>query len=72
MQVAPGSKGVSDSNVDLWGAEKPVSNAQACSICQLDMDTGQCLESPVNNNNQIFQSNVSKGYCGDLVNDLSR
>ena len=38
MQVAPGSKGVSDGDVDLWGAKKPISNAQACSICQLDMD----------------------------------
>ena len=56
MQVAPGSKGVSDGDVDLWGAKKPISNAQACSICQLDMDIVQSLESPVNINNQIDQS----------------
>ena len=43
MQVAPGSKGVSDSNVDLWGAKKLILNAQACSICQLDMDIVQSL-----------------------------
>ena len=56
MQVAPGSKGVSDSDVDLWGAKKPITNAQACSICQLDMDIVQSLESPININNQIVQS----------------
>ena len=41
MQVAPRSKGVSDSDVDLWGAEKLLSNAQACSFHQLDMDIVQ-------------------------------
>ena len=56
MQVTPGSKGVSHSDVDLWGAEKLISNAQACSICHLDMDIVQSLESPVNINNQIVQS----------------
>ena len=56
MQVAPGSKGVSDGDVNLWGAEKPISNAQACSIHQLDMDTVQSLEFPVNINNQLVQS----------------
>ena len=56
MQVAPGSKGVSDDDVDLWGAEKLILNAQACSICQLDMDIVQSLESPVNISNQIVQS----------------
>ena len=56
MQVAPGSKGVSNSDVDLWGAEKLISNAQACSFHQLVMDIVQSLESPVNINNQIVQS----------------
>ena len=56
MQVVPGSKGVSHGDVDLWGAEKPISNAQACSIHHLDMDIFQSLESPVNIHNQIVQS----------------
>ena len=56
MQVAPGSKGVSDGDVDLWGAEKLITNEQACSIWQLDMDIVQSLESPININNQIIQS----------------
>ena len=56
MQVAPGSKGVSDSDVDLLGAKKLILNAQACSIHQLDMDIVQGLESPVNIKNQIVQS----------------
>ena len=60
MQVAPGSKGVSDGDVDLWGAEKLISNAQASSIHQLDMDIVQSLESPVNINNQIIQSTCLK------------
>ena len=60
MQVAPWSKGVSDSNVDLWCAEKLISNAQACNIHQLDMDIVQSLETPVNINNQIVQSTCLK------------
>ena len=59
MQMAPGSKGVSDGDVDLWGAEKPISNSQACSIHQLDMEIVQHLESPVNNNNESILLNKS-------------
>ena len=56
MQVAHGSKGVSDGDVDLWGAKKLITNEQACSIHQLDMDFVQSLESPININDQIVQS----------------
>ena len=44
MQVAPGSEGVSEGDVDLWGAEKPITNEQACSIWQLDMDIVQSFD----------------------------
>ena len=56
MQVAPGSKGLTDGDVDLWGAEKPITNEHACSICKLDMAIVQSIESPLSNNNLIVQS----------------
>ena len=56
MQVAPGSKGLTDGDVDLWGAEKPITNAHACSIHKLDIAIVQSIESPLSKNNLIVQS----------------
>ena len=56
MQVAPGSKGLTDGDVDLWGAKKPITNAHACSIRKLDMAIVQSIESPLSKNNLIVQS----------------
>ena len=56
MQVAPGSKGLTDGDVDLWGAKKPITNEHACNICKLDMAIVQSIESPLSNNNLIVQS----------------
>ena len=72
MQVAPGSKGVSGNGVDLWGADKPISNAQVCSIHQLDMDIVQSLEFPVNINNQIVQSTHLKRLLWRLTKYLQQ